>query len=238
MPQQFIVDTSFWQLFPNAQLAVLILDNVNNQRDSNATVQNLLAQANEDAKKHLTADQLSQNPAVAIWRETYQQFKTKKGVRCSIEALLKRVEQGKGVGCISPLVDIYNAASLTFGLPCGAEDIDTFVGDLRLRVTDGGDEFFALGDEENSPTLAGELCYTDDAGAVCRCFNWRDGKRTMITEHTRRTFVVLEYPNSSREADLRAALDFIAQHAVSELGATVVHQTILTQTKSQVDLVV
>ncbi|MDK4688008.1 B3/B4 domain-containing protein [Kingella negevensis] len=228
MSQQFIAEPSFWELFPQANLAVLILDNVNNQGESSARVQDLLAQANETAKKHLTADQLSQNLPVAVWREAYQKFKTKKGVRCSIEALLKRIENGKGVGTISPLVDIYNAASLTFALPCGAEDLATFSGSLKLHITDGGDEFFALGDEANSPTLAGELCYTDDAGAVCRCFNWRDGQRTMVTENTTKAFVILEYPNDSRTVDLQAALDFIAQHAQAELSATVVHQAILT----------
>ena len=236
MTQQFIADASFWQLFPQANLAVLILDNINNQGESSPAIKQLLAEANIAAKKHLTAEQLSQNPAVAVWREAYQQFKTKKGVRSSIEALLKRIEQGKGVGSINPLVDIYNAASLTYGLPCGAEDIDTFVGSLKLHITQGGDEFYALGDEENSPTLAGELCYTDDAGAVCRCFNWRDGKRTMITESSRRAFIVLEYPNASRRADLKAALASIAHHAQAELGATVVRQAILTADNPAIDL--
>ena len=236
MTQQFIADASFWQLFPQAQLAVLILDNLNNQGESSPAIKQLLAEANIAAKKHLTAEQLSQNPAVTVWREAYQQFKTKKGVRSSIEALLKRIEQGKGVGSINPLVDIYNAASLTYGLPCGAEDIDTFVGSLKLHITQGGDEFYALGDEENSPTLAGELCYTDDAGAVCRCFNWRDGKRTMITESSRRAFIVLEYPNASRRADLEAALASIAHHAQAELGATVVRQAILTADNSAIAL--
>ena len=236
MTQQFIADASFWQLFPQAQLAVLILDNINNQGESSPAIKQLLAEANLAAKKHLTAEQLSQNPAAAVWREAYQQFKTKKGVRSSIEALLKRIEQGKGVGSINPLVDIYNAASLTYGLPCGAEDIDTFVGNLKLHITQGGDEFFALGDEENSPTLAGELCYTDDAGAVCRCFNWRDGKRTMITESSRRAFIVLEYPNAGRRADLEAALADIARHAQAELGANVVRQAILTADNPAIDL--
>lgn len=236
MTQQFIADASFWQLFPQAQLAVLILDNLNNQGESSTAIKQLLAEANIAAKKHLTAEQLSQNPAVAVWREAYQQFKTKKGVRSSIEALLKRIEQGKGVGSINPLVDIYNAASLTYGLPCGAEDIDTFVGSLKLHITQGGDEFYALGDDENSPTLAGELCYTDDAGAVCRCFNWRDGKRTMITPASRRAFIVLEYPNASRRADLEAALASIAHHAQAELGATVVRQAILTADNPAIDL--
>lgn len=76
-----------------------------------------------------------------MWREAYRQFKTKKGARCSIEALLKRVENGRGVGSINPLVDIYNAVSLTWGLPCGGEDLDTFQGDLLLCTADGTEPF-------------------------------------------------------------------------------------------------
>ena len=54
--------------------------------------------------------------------------------------------------------------------------MDRFVGDLQLTITDGGDEFYLIGDDRNQPTLPGELCYKDDAGAFCRCFNWRDGE--------------------------------------------------------------
>ena len=63
------------------------------------------------------------------------------------------------MGSINPLVDIYNTVSLTYALPCGGEDIDTFAGDLRLTVTQGGDAFRALGDEADSETLPGEVCY-------------------------------------------------------------------------------
>ena len=54
-------------------------------------------------------------------------------------------------------------------------------GDIRLGITEGGDAFRPLGEEENAPTLEGELCYRDDAGAICRCWNWRDGERTALT---------------------------------------------------------
>lgn len=54
--------------------------------------------------------------------------------------------------------------------------MDRFVGDLQLTITDGGDEFYLIGDDRNQPTLPGELCYKDDVGAFCRSFNWRDGE--------------------------------------------------------------
>lgn len=142
----------------------------------------ILEESNGIAQKFLTEDTFSENEVIRTYRQAYQKFKTKKGTRSSIEALLKRSTSDRPVTTISPLVDIYNAASLRFGLPCGAEDLDTFVGNLQLTVTEGGDEFYLIGDETNTPTLPGDVCYKDDKGAVCRCFNWRDGERTMITE--------------------------------------------------------
>ena len=89
----FVVDNSFWEIFPEASVGVLVLNNLDNTRESSENIIKLLENANEEAKKHLTEAQLSQNPVIYVWREAYQKFKTKKGVRSSIEALLKRVEK-------------------------------------------------------------------------------------------------------------------------------------------------
>jgi len=234
---KFIVNESFWNIFPEANIGVLLLENIDNSKESSENIVKLLEESNKEAKKHLTEDQLSKNPVIAIWREAYQKFKTKKGVRCSIEALLKRVEKGSGVSTINPLVDIYNVASLKYGLPVGAEDIETFEGDLVLGVTEGNDEFYALGDEENSLTLEGEICYKDDKGAVCRCFNWRDGQRTMITEKTRKAFVVIEYVNGEKNEDIEKALEMIAEYTEKELGAKKVSLKILNKNEDRINLI-
>ncbi|HFI0144505.1 TPA: B3/4 domain-containing protein [Streptococcus suis] len=215
---QFIVDSSFWNLFPDAKIGVLLLKDYKTPSESPEDLVKLLEESNEIAQKFLTEDTFSENEVIQTYRQAYQKFKTKKGARSSIEALLKRSASDRPVSTISPLVDIYNAASLRFGLPCGAEDIDTFVGDLHLTITEGGDEFYLIGDENNNPTLPGEVCYKDDKGAVCRCFNWRDGERTMITDETKNAFLVMELVNSDRVEDLENALDFISQHAEKFLG--------------------
>ncbi|HEL1604775.1 B3/4 domain-containing protein [Streptococcus suis] len=215
---QFVVDSSFWSLFPDAKIGVLLLKDYKTPSESPEDLVKLLEESNEIAQKFLTEDTFSENEVIQTYRQAYQKFKTKKGARSSIEALLKRSASDRPVSTISPLVDIYNAASLRFGLPCGAEDLDTFVGDLQLTITEGGDEFYLIGDENNNPTLPGEVCYKDDKGAVCRCFNWRDGKRTMITDETKNAFLVMELVNSDRVEDLENALDFISQHAEKFLG--------------------
>ncbi|MCH1637834.1 B3/B4 domain-containing protein [Streptococcus suis] len=215
---QFVVDTSFWSLFPDAKIGVLLLKDYKTPSESPEDLVKLLEESNEIAQKFLTEDTFSENEVIQTYRQAYQKFKTKKGARSSIEALLKRSTSDRPVTTISPLVDIYNAASLRFGLPCGAEDIDTFVGNLQLTITEGGDEFYLIGDENNNPTLPGEVCYKDDKGAVCRCFNWRDGERTIITDETKNAFLVMELVNSDRVEDLENALDFISQHAEKFLG--------------------
>ncbi|HFU4500713.1 TPA: B3/4 domain-containing protein [Streptococcus suis] len=215
---QFVVDSSFWSLFPDAKIGVLLLKGYKTPSESPEDLVKLLEESNEIAQKFLIKDTFSENEVIQTYRQAYQKFKTKKGARSSIEALLKRSASDRPVSTISPLVDIYNAASLRFGLPCGAEDIDTFVGDLHLTVTEGGDEFYLIGDENNNPTLPGEVCYKDDKGAVCRCFNWRDGERTMITDETKNAFLVMELVNSERLEDLENALDFISQQAEKFLG--------------------
>ncbi|MGQ7635147.1 B3/B4 domain-containing protein [Streptococcus suis] len=215
---QFVVDSSFWSLFPDAKIGVLLLKDYKTPAQSPDELVKLLEESNEIAQKFLTEDTFSENEVIQTYRQAYQKFKTKKGARSSIEALLKRSTSDRPVSTISPLVDIYNAASLRFGLPCGAEDLDTFVGNLQLTITEGGDEFYLIGDENNNPTLPGEVCYKDDKGAVCRCFNWRDGERTMITDETKNAFLVMELVNSDRVEDLENALDFISQHAEKFLG--------------------
>ena len=131
----FAIEPAFWELFPQAEIGIVVARGIDNAHESSEDVKAALAEANKAALAHVPDPTISKNPAVAVWREAFQQFKTKKGARSSIEALLKRASGGREVGSINPLVDIYNTVSLTYALPCGGEDIDTFAGDLRLTVT-------------------------------------------------------------------------------------------------------
>lgn len=223
--KSFVAEDSFWELFPQAAIGVVVVKGMKpavqiSQEDVDA-IAALLDRANIDAERHLTSDTISENAPVKAWREAYRLFKTKKGARCSIENLLKRVLKGKPVGHITPAVDIYNTVSLTYALPVGGEDVHAIEGNLRLAVTDGGDAFLPLGEETDDPTLSGELAYIDDAGAVCRCWNWRDGQRTALTDDSANAILVVECVDPARRADLEAALDEFAALMERYLGASI-----------------
>ena len=203
-----IVDQSFWELFPDAQVNILYANGIDkHDTDKNlAERREMLANATKEAGKFLTNETFRMNSVVDQWRKAYQQFK-KKGSRASIEALLKRVNQGRTFDPIDPMVDIYNSISMTYGVPVGMEDRDKIKGAMHLGQVDGGQAFRPVGADEDEPTLPGEVCYYDDEGAVCRCLNWRDAQRTMLTADSQNVVAVIESVNAAQAARADEAME-------------------------------
>lgn len=217
---KFIIENEFLEVFPNAKVGIVVCNNIDNTPKNEDIYKSMLASAMLESKKHLTDETFSNNSAIKVWREAFQKFKTKKGVRSSIESLLKRVNGGGEIGNINPLVDIYNSISLRYALPCGGEDIDTFVGNVRLTKATGDEEFIILGSMESAPPFPEEVIYKDDAGAICRCWNWRESKRTMLTEETTNAFMCIELVDESREEDFNAALNELSTKVAEHLGGS------------------
>ncbi|WP_297629076.1 B3/4 domain-containing protein [uncultured Slackia sp.] len=237
---QFIVEDSFWELFPDATIGILAVRGLKSADEIPSpqldALSRLLVAANGMAQLHLSNSNIAENDVIRVWRDAYRLFKTKKGARSSIENLLKRVLKNNPVKSINPLVDIYNIVSLKHALPVGGEDLDTFVGDLRLCVTEGGDDFQPLGSWEKDPTLPGEVCYLDDEGAVCRCWNWRDGERTALSDNTENAFLIIENVDPARHKDLEAAVEELSALVQHNLGATVTTHAIVSKENPSVTL--
>ncbi|HWQ10974.1 MAG TPA: phenylalanine--tRNA ligase beta subunit-related protein, partial [Holophaga sp.] len=178
MPRRFVITPQVAEIFPELEIGVLLVRGVDNRSRADVDFGPLLAEGAQAARRHLTAPEFASNPVVAVWREAFKRFKTRKGARSSIEALLKRVANGNPVGSINPLVDLYNVISMKYAIPCGGETLGAIQGDLVLGVAEGGEPFRPLGAEADDPALPGEVVYKDDGGAVCRCFNWREAQRT------------------------------------------------------------
>lgn len=204
--KKMIVDSSFWDVFPEAKINILVIKGINNkvvEAETSKFVE-MLQVGQDEASKFLTKDNFVENDVITEWREAFTKFKTKKGARSSIEALLKRVHQGKELSPINPLVDSYNTISLTYAVPCGGEDLATIQGDLHLGKAIGGESFFPLGADKDAPALPEEIIYYDEEGAICRSFNWREAQRTMLQEKTEQAVLVIEAINEEQieRADL------------------------------------
>ena len=228
--KQVTIDPSFWELFPDAQINILFANGINNHNnDANYDERKkLLADATHEADKFLTNETFRLNPVVDQWRKAFQQFKKKKGARSSIEALLKRANQGRSFEPIEPLVDLYNSISLSYGVPVGIEDRNKIAGDLHLGVAKGGEEFRPVGADDDEPALEGEVIYYDNDGAVCRCLNWREAQRTMLTEDSENVVAVMEAINPEQIERANEAMEELSKlinHYFGVNASTVYHLT-------------
>ena len=231
--KKFIVEDEFWKIFPEAAIAVLTVKNVQEaavlDEAKTQEIKTLLEDANESARRFLTSETISENEVVKAWRDAYSKFPTKKGARCSLEALLKRVLKGNPVGSIAPTVDITNAISLKHAFPIGAENMDAFRGDLHLGIMQGGEDFWPIGSDKQEPPLPGEIAYYDDEGVICRCWNWRDGKRTEVNDDTTKEFIAMECVEPERVGELKVALEELAELLSKYVGAEVINKQIVNR---------
>ena len=219
--KKFILEQPYLDIFPESKIGILICTGIDNHIvDENKYVE-YLENAQKEALKHIANPEFTENPVIRTWRDAFQKFKTKKGARCSIEAMLKRISKGNSIGTINPLVDIYNGISLKYGVPVGGEDIDKFDGDNRLTIADGGEEFITYGSDKSEPPYEGEVVYKDNAGAICRCFNWRESVRTMLSEETTNAFMCIETVAGEKDDILDAALEELKTLIETELGGKV-----------------
>lgn len=216
--KKFIIEDDFWELFPNAKIGIITCNGIDNTIKDENQYKDMISQGEKEALNHLPNEEFSSNEVIKVWRDAFKKFKTKKGARSSIEALLKRVSTGKGLGTINPLVDIYNSISLKYAMPCGGEDMDKFIGDIRLTKATGDESFITLGSDRSEPPYEGEIVYKDDEGSICRCWNWRESVRTMLTEDTKNAFLCIELVDENRDKEFENALKELSQLVEENLG--------------------
>ena len=218
--KKIIIENDFWDIFPEAKIGVVVCRGINNFIQDDKKYENMILNAEKEAMNYLENVNFSDNEVIKVWRDAFKKFKTKKGARASIEALLKRIYNGNHLGTINPLVDIYNSISLSYALPCGGEDIDKFVGDIRLTKAVGNENFITLGSNESAQPYEGEIVYKDDKGTICRCLNWRESVRTMLTENTKNAILCMEFVDNERIKDLKNALEELGGRIKDNLGGT------------------
>lgn len=170
----------------------------------------LLQDVADAAVADFGADKAASHPHITAWREAFGRFGSKPSkYPCSAEALLNRVLRGNGLPAINRVVDIYNAVSVRHVLPAGGEDWDMLASDALLTFAQGNEPFVEIagGVEETAFPDAGEVIWLDSSGVTCRRWNWRQCRRTRLTDETTNAYFILDSLPPYSEAALSAAGD-------------------------------
>jgi DNA/RNA-binding domain of Phe-tRNA-synthetase-like protein len=147
---------------------------------------------------------------IAAWQQAFRAFGANpKRTPPSVESLVRRLRKDTALPTIHPVVDLYNAVSVGWGVPIGGEDMRRYEGSPRLVVADGTETFDTVRDGTAvlEQPEAGEIVWRDEAGVTCRRWNWRQCRRTAITERTVDFWFVLDRLPPLAIDDLRRAGD-------------------------------
>ncbi len=214
------VDAAVFALRPDYRAMLLAVDGlVPGPSDDHS---NALLQAAETAAAAALRDRpVDELPHVAAWREAYRAFGAKpKRTRNSLEALLRRA--ASGLPRVNRLTDLYNAVSVLHQIPLGGEDLTRYTGPPRLVRATGEERFDTVADgvavtEHPDP---GEVVWCDDAGVTCRRWNWRQARRTQLSDDTSTALFILDALDPVPDEALHAATDDLAAH-LARLGPDV-----------------
>lgn len=160
---------------------------------SNELSEALLSEAESATQALLGEIAIDELDEVKAWRATYETFGVKPRVaRASFEALMRRVD--KGLPRIDLLTDIYNAVSIIHRVPIGGENLDNYVGEPRLVIAKGDEEFETRenGEEVTQNPEPGEVIWRDDLGVTCRRWNWRQCARTRLGDDTKTILFIID----------------------------------------------
>jgi DNA/RNA-binding domain of Phe-tRNA-synthetase-like protein len=201
------VDPAVHAAHPDYVALVLVASGiVNGPTDAGSHAQLAAAEAHLRSRGLARA---SDHPHIAAWRAAFSAFGAKPSrYPSSAEALIGRVLKGQPLPRVNALVDLYNAVSVRHVVPLGGEDADRLEGPLRLSIATGDEPFDPRGDGGDAEhAAAGEIVWRDDRGVTCRRWNWRQGRRTQLTDATTRAFFVLDRLDGLAVDELHQAAD-------------------------------
>ncbi len=216
------VDPAVAAAFPDYRALALVVRGCANGPSDDVS-RGLLAAAAERARERLDDQVPSTLRELAAWRAAFSAFGAKPSrFPSSAEALLKRVARGDAPPAVNRLVDCYNAVSIVHALPLGGEDARRIEGQAVLLQAAGDEPCDVPGsDGTPQPPAPGEVVWRDAAGVTCRAWNWRQGARTRITEHTTDAWFLLEAMEPAGAARLEgAAEELLANLAATGAGGT------------------
>lgn len=215
------VSPQVFALRPDYRALLLAVDGIE-PGDSDEISEEVLIRAEAAAVSRLATTPVEDLPNIAAWRTAYRAFGAKpQRTRNSLEALTRRAPGG--LPRVNRLTDLYNGISVMHQVPLGGEDLSRYASAPSLLRAAGTEPFdtIAGGDPVVEYPEAGEVVWTDAEGVTCRRWNWRQGRRTQLTDRTATALFILDALDPMTDDQLEAAAQDLTSR-LSRLGAGMV----------------
>lgn len=173
-------------------------------------------------------DDLKNNPIVRAYRDFYWRIgidPTK--IRPAGEALRRRIARNGKLPRINDIVDLGNVVSSSTLVPIGIYDLAKVKGEPSIVLSDGNEEFLAIGKDKPEIVPKG-VPILKDVEKVLHIYPHRDSKITSVTENTKDILIVAAgVEGVPKELVLNAAKE-VANLIQKYLGGKITHEVMLS----------
>ena len=210
--------TELMERFPDYRVAVLVADNLTVAPERGDDLDAYVRGVEAELRAEWGEKPVSEIPEIRSWRTAYKGFGIKStSYRSSVERLIRTLRRHGRLPRISNLVDLYNAVSVRYRMPAGADDLARVRPPLAFRYARPGDSFIRLGDAERAddPPKEGEVVYADREKVLCRRWNWYQDDRSATSPATRAAVLTVQ----SVLPEAGARLDDAARELAARIGA-------------------
>ncbi len=226
-PDYFEIQSAIQEKFPSVSVGVALI--------KGAKIQKTHPELEKEKKRvveslhGMTTEQLGEYPEIKSYRKLYKEMSVDwHSRRPSPEALLRRIALGKGLYTINTCVDAYNLVVMKHRISVGAFDANQVKFPTVLRFAGEGDEILLLGDEKPTQYTEKELAYYDQEGGYNIDFNYRDAKRTCVTEKTTDILINVDGIYDISPENVQEVLDEAVRTIVQYCGGTVEFSGVVT----------
>lgn len=221
--------------FSELNLGIVVCKGIENHGKNTEILKMLEAQEKEVSAK-FSGIEISSYPKIKAWRDAYSKFGGKaKKHNPSVEALVRRCVEGKYLPHINNLVNLYNFISLKYLVPVGSDNLDKVDGNIQLTKALGNEIYIAIDEEEVANPNQGEVIYRDDKEVLCRRWNWKECKKTMLTEDIKNAVLYVEALPPTTKEELQRVLNELKE-LVEKYCSAKCETKILNKGNPQVDL--
>ncbi len=180
----FYVDNEIKQKFPGLKIGMAVVEGVEVHHGSKELEKYKRETLTKFSKMSLA--EVEKISTVKAYREIYRAFGADwHSRRPSVEALYRRVIQGKGLYNVNTLVDAYNLAVLETKISLGAFDYQKISFPVLLRLAKENEGIILLGENKQTKIEIGEMVYADQSRIMTLDVNYRDCDCTKVTTETK-----------------------------------------------------
>ncbi len=220
---RYYIEEGVFQMFPAFRRGVVLAVGIDNREPALETAALLT-----EVISHVSPSPTETEKArISVWNAAYSKFGADPNrYTPSIRFLYEQIRRSKPPRSINKVVDLMNATSIQWTVPCGGDDLDALDGgDLCLGKARGDETFaplFKPAAVENANP--GEIIYytPQTRRVMCRRWTWRNADFSKLTPNTRSVAINIDMMMPPfDERDLESAMHGLEELLVKFCGGTV-----------------